>query len=256
MSDDLVLVRREGPVATLTLNRPEALNAINRALADALDAALDAQRDAAVLVFTGAGDRGFCGGADSTDLLRFTPAERQRWAERLWGLVWRVQTLPQITVAAVNGHAIAAGAMLVAACDLRLAVERATFQFPGAGYGLAVGAFQLPFLMGVGRAKDVLLTGRSFVAREAEQMGLINRTVADLYSLRAAVAELTSTLAANSSEGMLLIKRVIAAAAPGALQAAYDAEIAGNLPRAAGEDFRQRLAAIVAERERRAGRAP
>lgn len=245
-----VLVSRDGPVATLTLNRPEVLNAINDAMADALDAALDAQRDAAVLVFTGAGERAFCGGADTTALLSFPPPERQRWLQRLWGLIWRVQTLPQPTIAAVNGHAIAGGAMLVAACDLRIAVERATFQFPGASYGLSVGAFQLPALIGVSAAKDLLLTGRSIVAREAEQMGLVNRTVADQFSLRAAVTELAATLAANSPEGMALIKRVVGVATS-ALPVAYEAEVAGNLPRVAGDDFRERMAAIVAAREAR-----
>lgn len=251
MIDQPVLVSRDGPIATITLNRPAVLNAINDAMADALDAALDAQRDAAVLVFTGAGERAFCGGADTAALLGFPPPERQRWMQRLWGLVWRVQTLPQPTIAAVNGHAIAGGAMLVAACDLRIAVERATFQFPGASYGLSVGAFQLPALVGVGRAKDLLLTGRSIVAREAEQMGLIDHTVADHYSLRAAVAELGATLAANSPDGMALIKRVVGTAA-GALQAAYESELAGNVPQVAGDDFRQRIAAIVAAREARA----
>lgn len=250
MSEQPVLVSREGAIATITLNRPEVLNAINDAMVDALDAALDEQRDAAAIVFTGAGDRAFCGGADTTALLSFPPAERQRWIQRLWGLIWRVQTLPQPTVAAINGHAIAAGAMLVAACDLRIAVERATFQFPGANYGLAVGAFQLPALIGGSHARDLLLTGRRIVAREAEQMGLVNRTVADLHSLRAAIAELTATLAANSPSGMALIKRVLARAEHG-LQAGYEAEVLGNLPQGAGEDFVRRMAAIVAERERR-----
>jgi enoyl-CoA hydratase/carnithine racemase len=250
MPEQPVLVTREGAIATITLNRPDVLNAINDALADALDAALDAQRDATVIIFTGAGERAFCGGADTTALLSFSPAERQRWIQRLWGLIWRVQTLPQPTIAAVNGHAIAGGAMLVAACDLRIAVERATFQFPGANYGLAVGAFQLPALIGANHARDLLLTGRRIVAREAEQMGLVNRTVADLYSLRSAVAELAATLAANSPSGMALIKRVLARADDG-LDAAYAAEVLGNLPQGASEDFVRRMAAIVAERERR-----
>jgi enoyl-CoA hydratase/carnithine racemase len=172
-----VLYERDGHVATITYNRPEALNAINGALREDLNAAWLRFReddDAWVAIVTGAG-RAFCAGADLKD----GAGSVGTWS----GSFWEIPTINSFesgleiwkpTIAAVNGHCIGYGLTLVAACDFVLASERAEFGYPEVRIGVPtiVGAIRLPKKIDMQHALELLLTGDRIDARRAKEIGL------------------------------------------------------------------------------------
>ena len=186
---------RDGHVATITYNRPEALNAVNRDLRRDLNAAWDmfmADEEAWVAILTGAGDRAFCAGADLTD--------GGGSAGDFPGTFWEKPTVNSFesglevfkpTIAAVNGHCIGYGLTAVVACDFVLASDRATFAWPEVTLGIPtiVGAIRLPRRIAWADAMEILLTGESVDAERASAMGLVwrvsphDRLMADARSL-------------------------------------------------------------------------
>ena len=172
---------RDG-IAWLRLNRPEALNALNRALTGAIEAALDeiARRDdVTVLVVSGRG-RAFCAGNDIAEMDTITPADAEALATRQATLMDRFSRLPQVTLAAIDGHALGGGLMLAVAQDLRIASDRARLGLPEVtlGFNPAYGIARLLDIVGGGHGRDLLLTGRTLHASEALRLGLVNRVVA------------------------------------------------------------------------------
>lgn len=174
---------RDGRVATITYNRPEALNAVNGQMRRDLDAAwqrfLD-DTDAWVGILTGAGERAFCAGADLRDGAGATG--------EFGGTFWEKPTVNSFesglevfkpTIAAVNGHCIGYGLTAVLFCDFVIAAEHATFGFPEVTIGqpTIVGAIQLPRRIGWSHAMELLLTGERFTARQAQEMGLVWKVV-------------------------------------------------------------------------------
>ncbi len=190
-------------VAVVTLNRPEAHNALDtdlqRRLDDALSA-IEADPDVRCVVFTGAGEAAFSAGYDIHELARLSPDEvtlallqRENW-------MWRYTTLRMPTIAAVNGVAHGAGALLACALDLRLGCERTDFRFTAGAYNGANATWNLPLLVGLARAKELLYTSRRIDAATAEQMGLLNAVVPSGTLLEAALA-LAAEIAANPPGG-------------------------------------------------------
>src|SRR5213594_4434770 len=206
-------------VAWLRLNRPEALNALNRELTQALEEALErvaAMDDVRVLVVAGRG-RAFCAGNDIKEMEIGTPEEAEALARRHAALVHRFSTLPQVTVAAVDGFALGGGLMLAVAQDLRVASDRARFGLPevtlgfNPGYGIA----RLLDVVSGGHARDLLLTGRTIHATEALRMGLVNRVVAPP-TLEASIATLAADIARSPRGGLATTKEIVAAEGYGA----------------------------------------
>jgi enoyl-CoA hydratase len=200
-------------VLTLTLNRPDKLNSLDQAMVDALHAALDYYgRDAEVraVVLFGAGERAFAAGADIAQL-------RDRRAEdALKGinaeLFDRIARFPAPTIAAVRGFALGGGCELALACDLRVAGESARFGQPETGLGImaAAGAtWRLPALVGLGRAREILFTGRLIDAEEALRIGLVNQVVADVDVLEAALL-MAATIAQNDPLATRMTKAALA----------------------------------------------
>ncbi|MBI4593803.1 MAG: enoyl-CoA hydratase/isomerase family protein, partial [Candidatus Rokubacteria bacterium] len=172
----------DGSVAWLRLARPEALNALNTALTEALEHALDglaAREDVAVIIVSGSG-RAFCAGNDLTEMAQIAPADAEALARRQAALMDRFTRLPQVTLAAIDGHALGGGCMLALAQDLRIASDRARFGLPEVtlGFNPAYGIARLLDVAGGAHARDLLLTGRTIHASEALRMGLVNRVVA------------------------------------------------------------------------------
>jgi len=176
MSNEPVLYEHRGAAALLTINRPEARNAVNGAVASAL---LDGYRafegDAAarVLVLTGAGEQAFCAGAD----LKAIDTVRDR-AEGPLGISRLTPTKP--TIAAVSGWCVAGGIELALWCDLRIATPTATFGCFERRFGVPLvdgGTQRLPRVVGLGRALELILTGRAVSAEEALRIGLVNEIV-------------------------------------------------------------------------------
>lgn len=171
----LVEVERSGHVAVVVLNRPAVRNAMSTALlGELLEALGDVLRDSAVraVVLTGSGGS-FSAGADLREDLDHAGQVRRM---ELFGQVYEaVGTSPTVTIAALAGHCVGGGAEVAAACDLRVADPTARFRFPGAALGIPVGAAKLVGLVGLGTAKDLVLTSRTIDAGEAHRIGLVQR---------------------------------------------------------------------------------
>ncbi|HXH23327.1 MAG TPA: enoyl-CoA hydratase/isomerase family protein [Dehalococcoidia bacterium] len=218
MDGDVVLCERDGPVALVTLNRPDKHNAVNRDMQAALAAtieALEADDDCLVIVLTGAGDKAFCAGADMGEVL-----ERGALEPRPAGApppppapngVGAVARAKKPVIGAINGYAYGLGAQLSLSVDIRIASENARWRFVGASYGLVVSGADLPRIVGPAVAKELLFTTRVVDADEALRIGLANRVVpaADLLPTS---LEMARQIAANSPGAVRWAKRVVDAA--------------------------------------------
>ena len=184
MSEALLLVREEEGVATLTLNRPEVMNSLNFQLLFALKDAIDGfrfRRDVRALIVTGAGEKAFCSGADLKERATLPPEKVREYIFTIRNLFTSIEELNKPVIAAVNGIALGGGTELALASDIRIASTNASMGLtetrlaiiPGAG-----GTQRLPRLVGRGRAKEMIFTGRRVDAAEAERIGLVNRVAA------------------------------------------------------------------------------
>ncbi|MCH7838541.1 MAG: enoyl-CoA hydratase/isomerase family protein [Chloroflexi bacterium] len=222
MADIVVREQREG-VAFLRMNRPEKRNAFNRELSLAVAQQMDeleADDSVRVVVLTGSG-KAFSAGADMTEALASVESGERR--EVMAQAVVRVVAFPKPTIAAVNGFAFGGGAVLAVSCDLRIASERASFRFPGATYGLVVGGAQLPRIVGVAKAKELIFTARVVEAEEAGRIGLVNRVVPH-DRLDETVWDLALQIAQQSPNAVRWSKAVIDAATESDRGVALEAE--------------------------------
>ena len=177
-----VTLERRGACAVLTLDRPEALNALSFAVIDEIGARLDevAAGDARALVVTGAGPRAFCAGADIKELRNRGQAAQRAGAERGQAVFAKLDTLPVPSVAVINGFAFGGGLELALACTFRLATPRAKLGLPEVKLGLIPGyggTQRLPRVVGEARALEMILTGRTVEAEEAARIGLVSAVV-------------------------------------------------------------------------------
>jgi enoyl-CoA hydratase len=177
-----VHLTRSDEFALLTLDRPEALNALSFATLRELDAALDevAAGDARALLVTGAGDRAFCAGADIKELMGRPLAQGRRDMANGQRIISRFGDLPMPSIALINGYAFGGGLELALACNFRLALKTARLGLPEIKLGLIPGyggTQRLPRLIGEARALDIIVTGRTVMADEAERIGLVIRLV-------------------------------------------------------------------------------
>lgn len=212
------LARADDGVVTLTLHRPEVRNAINLRLVEEVTAALAtlaADDSVRALVLTGAGGKAFAGGADIREL-------RERRGEQALlainaTMFQRVEDFPRPVIAAIEGFALGGGCELAMACDVRIAGASSRFGFPEVTLGIfpgAGGTWRLPRLVGIGRAKELVLTGRLFDAAEAEELGLVEHVVPEGEALVRALA-LARTIAANGSLAVRVAKLALNAIARG-----------------------------------------
>jgi 2-(1,2-epoxy-1,2-dihydrophenyl)acetyl-CoA isomerase len=215
-----------GAVATITLDRPEALNALTVPMKQELLAALRrVERDAAVraVILTGAG-RAFCAGQDLRERLEPDAAALgEELRQRYNPIIRAMRNLPKPIVGAINGVAAGAGASLAFACDLRIAAEEASFALAFGRVGLVPDSgatWILPRLVGTARAAQIALLNDAIPASEAERIGLVNRVVAGAALLDEARA-MAAKLAAGAPLAVALTKR--------ALNATYDHDLDGAL---------------------------
>ena len=210
MSASLVV---DGAIARLMLERPEALNALNREMAAHLGRALEhleAARDVAAVVLSGRG-RAFCAGNDIAEMPGLAPDEAEALSRRWQAIMDRFARLPQVTIAAVHGYALGGGCMLAAAQDLRLAGASARFGLPEVtlGFNPSYGIARLLDVMGGAHARELLLTGRSIDAAEAHRMGLVTRVVPD-GALDESAATLAGEIALHPRAGLAATKAIVA----------------------------------------------
>ncbi|MGE0257077.1 MAG: enoyl-CoA hydratase family protein [Vicinamibacterales bacterium] len=247
-------------VATLTLNRPDRLNALTfdvyAELRDTFDV-LGEDEAVRSIVLTGAG-RGFCSGGDVHEIIGALvdqePDALLEFTRLTCELIWAIRQCPKPVVAAVNGIAAGAGAVIASACDIRIAASSATFAFLFTRVGLSGAdmgaAWLLPRLVGFGRASELLMTGDTITAAEAHRIGLVNRVVADA-DLHAAATALAGRLADGPAAALADTKQALNDEASLTLDEALDAEAARQAELMQGPDFREAFAAF---RERRAPR--
>jgi enoyl-CoA hydratase len=199
---DLVLVDTADRIGTLTINRPDKLNALNAGVMGALDRALDAAREDAgvgVVIVTGAGEKSFVAGADIGELAKLTPVDGREHARKGQAVVAKLESLGKPVIAAVNGYALGAGCELALACTIRIASENARFGQPEVKLGILPGyggSQRLARLVGTGRAMQLCLTAEQIDAAEAWRIGLVNRVVPAGQAV-AAAREMAKAILAN-----------------------------------------------------------
>ena len=180
MSNDLVLFSAAEGIATLTINRPDKLNALNDETLRALDRALDrveTEEGILAVIITGAGEKAFVAGADIAEIAERNPVTAREMALRGQALYSRIETLSVPVIAVVNGFALGGGCELAMACHIRLASEKARFGQPEVKLGIIpgyAGTQRLPRLVGKGMAMELILSGRMIDAAEALRIGLVN----------------------------------------------------------------------------------
>ena len=224
---------RSGHIATVTINRPEALNALNSAVLGELDAAIDAlSRDdeVYVVILTGAG-RSFVAGADIAEMRGFTAVEGKRFGVRGGGVFLKLEQMEKPVIAAINGFALGGGCELAMACDIRLASDKARFGQPEVGLGITPGfggTQRLPRIVGQSRAMELILTGRTVKADEALAIGLVDAVYPADELMEKAVG-LAEMICANAQIAVRQAKRCIRMGmqADIATGAAFEAEAFG-----------------------------
>lgn len=203
----------ENAVAVLTINRPKALNALNSAVLDELNEALDAVdlNEVRVLILTGAGEKSFVAGADIGEMSSLTKAEGEAFGKKGNDVFRKLETLPIPVIAAVNGFALGGGCEISLACDIRICSENAVFGQPEVGLGITPGfggTQRLARTIGVGMAKQLIYTARNIKAPEALRIGLVN-AVYPAEELMDAAKKMASIIAANAPIAVRNCKKAI-----------------------------------------------
>lgn len=171
-------------MALVTIDRPKALNALNSETLEELNGCLKElkqRKDVRVVVLTGGGAKSFVAGADIAEMVNASPAQGRAMALLADEVFCRLENMPQVTIAAVNGYALGGGCEIAMACDIRLAAENAVFGQPECGLGIIPGfggTQRLARLVGKGRAKELIFTCDWINAQEAWRIGLANKVVA------------------------------------------------------------------------------
>lgn len=203
----------EGAVAVLTINRPKALNALNSAVLDEINEAIDAidLDTVRALILTGAGEKSFVAGADIGEMSTLTKAEGEAFGKKGNGVFRKIETLPIPVICAINGFALGGGCEISMACDIRICSENAVFGQPEVGLGITPGfggTQRLARTVGVGMAKQLIFTGRNIKAPEALRIGLVN-AVYPAEELMPAAKKMASIIAGNAPIAVRNCKKAI-----------------------------------------------
>ena len=200
-------------IAVITINRPEALNALNSQVLDDLNAAFDSIDVNVVraVVLTGAGEKSFVAGADIGEMSTLTKAEGEAFGKKGNDVFRKIEEFPLPVIAAVNGFALGGGCEISMSCDIRICSENAMFGQPEVGLGITPGfggTQRLARLIGAGMAKQLIYTARNIKADEALRIGLVN-AVYPQEELLAAAEKMASQIAANAPIAVRACKKAI-----------------------------------------------
>jgi methylglutaconyl-CoA hydratase len=254
MSYKTIQLAYDSGVATITLNRPDKRNAISFDLIDDLLRALKEVEasDALILILTGAG-KAFCSGLDLDNLkalLGRSPEDNLKDSQTMVKLFRSLYEFPKVTIAAVNGAAIAGGTGLALLCDFTLAVPEAKFGYTEVRIGFVPAIVSTFLLRQVGekQARDLLLTGRIFAADEAARIGLVSEIVAP-ENLMTRARELASQLMENSPSSLRATKKLLTNHARAELDAQIEAAVRENAAIRTTADFREGIASFLEKRK-------
>ena len=208
-----VKFEKQGNVAVLTIDRPEALNALNSQVLCDLDAAIsqvEADDEVRVVVLTGAG-RSFVAGADIGEMVNFSAIDGKKFGVHGGSIFLRLENLSKPVIAAINGFALGGGCELAMACDIRIASEKAKFGQPEVGLGITPGfggTQRLPRIVGISKAMELILTAKVIGAAEAKEIGLVSQVYAPEELMDKAL-ELANAICANAPIAVSESKRCI-----------------------------------------------
>ena len=211
--NNLKLETSEG-IALVTIDRPKALNALNSETLGELNECLkelEQRKDIRVILLTGGGQKAFVAGADISEMVNAAPAGGRAMALLADEAFCRLENMPQVTIAAVNGYALGGGCEIAMACDIRIAAENAVFGQPECGLGIIPGfggTQRLARLVGKGRAKELIFTCGRIDAQEAYRIGLANKVVPQAELLDACRA-MAKTIMSKGGYAVSVAKAVI-----------------------------------------------
>ncbi len=216
-----LLIERKGDVARVTINRAHDRNSINSALMAEVEAALNLleNEETSAVVFTGAGHTHFIGGADGIEMMQLTSEGAHAFSIRIQNLFNRLEASPMITVAAINGLCFGGGYEFALACDLRVAGPNGRIGLPEVKVGLIPGGGgtqRLPRLIGLGKALELILSGRLVKAQEAERLGLIHLAVGE-GELEDGVNRLLTPILRQPHYALALAKRAVYGSTKGSM---------------------------------------
>lgn len=246
-TSDVKTVSISEGVAVVTLNRPQVMNALNIQLREEiieLTRAMDADPDVGVVIFTGAGGKAFCAGADLKERGQRTTDEmynerrffRNRWINVIAGMA-------KPTIAAINGYCLGGGLEVALQCDIRIASDNAKFGLPEVTLGFLPGGGgtqRLPRAIGLQKAKEMILTGKHIDAAEAERLGIVARVVSRAELMPAAMA-LAQSIAKNPRIAVLQAKVALNASQETMLSGGIQAENEAWLPCMLSETWKAKL---------------
>lgn len=246
-TSEVKTVSLDNGVAVVTLNRPQVMNALNLRLREeimALCTDLDADPDVGVIIFTGAGERAFCAGADLKERGQRTTEEmydERRFFRGKW--ISAIAGIAKPTIAAINGYCLGGGLEVALQCDLRIASDNARFGLPEVTLGFLPGAGgtqRLPRTVGLQKAKEMILTGRHIDAAEAERLGIVLRVVTRDQLMPAAM-ELALAIAKNPRIAVLQAKVALNASQETMLSGGLQAENEAWLPCMLSDTWKAKL---------------
>ena len=252
-TEEVVLKRIDGHVATLTINRPDKLNALNIETRSRMVQELDElakNDDIRVVVITGAGDKAFIAGADISEFEGRSPVDQYRVMTDS-SVFLAVDRFPKPTIAAINGFCLGGGCELAMACDIRIASEKAKLGQPEINLGLLPGGGgtqRLPRLVGMGAALKLLYTGDFIRADEALRIGLVDEVVA-AGDVAARAKELAEAIAAKSPVALRLIKQAVRTSMRTPLDEGLRQEVSLFALAFASEDMKEGVDAFLNKRK-------
>jgi enoyl-CoA hydratase/carnithine racemase len=247
--DGLRVERGDGGIATLVIDRRDKRNALTVAMRDGVRdhlRALGADRSVRAVVIRGAGDEAFCAGGDIAEFLTLGPRDLLRWGEQLSA----PEEIAQPVIAAIDGYCLGAGLELALACDFRIATTRSTLGLPEIGLGMMPGSGgtqRMVRLIGLARAKQLIMRGQRISARDAEAYGLVHQACAP-EAFGAAVDVLARELATAAPLAIGAMKHVLNHAMDGALEVGLEMERKAYAMLRATKDYEEGIRAFFEKR--------
>ena len=254
MEFENTLYETEDGMATITINRPKALNALNKQAVQEISSRLDeAEEDETVkvIVITGAGDKGFCVGLDLKSVRGISAVDGMNLSLRGQKLTKKIEELRKPVIAAINGYALGGGLEMAMACDLRIASENARLGQTELNVGLIPGwggTQRLPRLVGRAMAKELIFTAKMIDAKTAKQLGLLNEVVPP-DELKSAVKKFAAELLTKPPVGLQLAKQLINSSIETDLTKGLVQEAQAFGVLASTEDFNEGVAAFIEKRK-------
>jgi len=254
MEQKSILIRKEKNIAWILLNKPEKSNSLDDKMLDLLQTSfeeLSSDEQIHCILFRGVGDRAFSSGADISAIATLSTEGAKEFSEKGHRIFRRIMESPKPTIAVVNGYALGGGCELALACDLRIASDKARFSQPEINLGIIPGwgATQLlPRVIGLARAKEMIMTGKPIDAGEAHSIGLVNKVV-PLEKLDEEALRMAETLAIGPQKAISEAKRLLNLSQQTNLKDDSEKEIDGFSALFSTDDFTEGVAAFKEKRK-------